>query len=182
MTPAVIATGLSKRYRRHYGLRECSLEIPQGCVVALVGPNGAGKTTLLHLTAGLLRTLGLPARYVSGYLHPQPEAQVGENGEGQSHAWVEWWTGQWSGYDPTNGVMQVYDPPIDLSQGDGSSFACTWDNTTDQTIVEGTGINEMCMMFGYGYPGATTYTAEVAEPLRNEVFVDPPGALPQLVD
>jgi ABC-2 type transport system ATP-binding protein len=55
MTPAVIATGLSKRYRRHYGLRECSLEIPQGCVVALVGPNGAGKTTLLHLTAGLLR-------------------------------------------------------------------------------------------------------------------------------
>ncbi len=55
MTPAVIATGLSKRYRRHYGLRECSLEIPKGRVVALVGPNGAGKTTLLHLTAGLLQ-------------------------------------------------------------------------------------------------------------------------------
>ena len=55
MTAAVVATGLSKRYRRHWGLRECSLEIPQGRVVALVGPNGAGKTTLLHLTAGLLQ-------------------------------------------------------------------------------------------------------------------------------
>jgi ABC-2 type transport system ATP-binding protein len=55
MTSAMIATGLSKRYRRHWGLRECSLEIPQGRVVALVGPNGAGKTTLLHLAAGLLQ-------------------------------------------------------------------------------------------------------------------------------
>jgi transglutaminase-like putative cysteine protease len=58
---------------------------------------------LAHLTAGLLRSLGLPARYVSGYLHPKPAAQVGESGEGQSHAWVEWWAGEWSGYDPTNG-------------------------------------------------------------------------------
>lgn len=24
--------------------------------------------------------------------------------EGQSHAWVEWWTGAWTAYDPTNGV------------------------------------------------------------------------------
>jgi ABC-2 type transport system ATP-binding protein len=55
VTPAVIATGLSKRYRRHFGLRECNLEIPKGRVVALVGPNGAGKTTFLHLTAGLLQ-------------------------------------------------------------------------------------------------------------------------------
>ncbi len=23
---------------------------------------------------------------------------------GQSHAWVEWWVGGWTGFDPTNGV------------------------------------------------------------------------------
>jgi ABC-2 type transport system ATP-binding protein len=46
--------GLGKRYRRRWALRECSLDIPAGRVVALVGPNGAGKTTLLHLTVGLL--------------------------------------------------------------------------------------------------------------------------------
>jgi len=55
MTAVVTATGLGKRYRRHWGLRDCSLEIPGERVVALVGPNGAGKTTLLSLCAGLLR-------------------------------------------------------------------------------------------------------------------------------
>jgi len=59
---------------------------------------------IAHLTAGMLRAVGLPARYVSGYLHPKPNAQVGETVEGQSHAWIEWWCGGWEGYDPTNGV------------------------------------------------------------------------------
>jgi ABC-2 type transport system ATP-binding protein len=36
-----------------WALRECTLAIPAGHVVALVGPNGAGKTTLLNLAVGL---------------------------------------------------------------------------------------------------------------------------------
>jgi ABC-2 type transport system ATP-binding protein len=47
------ATGLGKRYRRSWALRDASLAIPAGHVVALVGPNGAGKTTLLHMSVGL---------------------------------------------------------------------------------------------------------------------------------
>jgi ABC-2 type transport system ATP-binding protein len=41
---AVIATsGLGKRYRRTWALRECTLAIAEGRVVGVVGPNGAGK-------------------------------------------------------------------------------------------------------------------------------------------
>lgn len=56
----------------------------------------------VHLTVGALRALGIPARYVSGYLNPEPGAPVGEPVGAQSHAWVEWWTGSWFAYDPTN--------------------------------------------------------------------------------
>ena len=47
------SAGLGKRYRRSWALRDCTLEIPGGHVVALVGPNGAGKTTLLSMAVGL---------------------------------------------------------------------------------------------------------------------------------
>jgi ABC-2 type transport system ATP-binding protein len=47
-------TGLGKRYRRKWALKDCSVSVPAGRVVALVGPNGAGKTTLLHMIVGLL--------------------------------------------------------------------------------------------------------------------------------
>jgi ABC-2 type transport system ATP-binding protein len=49
------AQGLGKRYGRSWALRDCTLAVPQGRVVALVGPNGAGKTTLLHLAVDLTK-------------------------------------------------------------------------------------------------------------------------------
>jgi transglutaminase-like putative cysteine protease len=55
-----------------------------------------------HLTLVLLRSMGIPSRYVSGYLHPKRKAVVGDTVEGQSHAWVQAWTGGWWDYDPTN--------------------------------------------------------------------------------
>jgi transglutaminase-like putative cysteine protease len=55
-----------------------------------------------HLTLALLRGMGIPARYVSGYLHPRRKAVVGDTVDGQSHAWIQAWTGAWWNYDPTN--------------------------------------------------------------------------------
>ena len=56
-----------------------------------------------HLALGVLRSLGIPARYVSGYLHPLEDATIGETVEGQGHAWIEWWCGDWHPWDPTHG-------------------------------------------------------------------------------
>jgi transglutaminase-like putative cysteine protease len=59
---------------------------------------------LAHLSVGMLRAVGLPARYVSGYIHPSTHAEIGVTGDGQSHAWVEVWVGSWVAWDPTNGA------------------------------------------------------------------------------
>jgi len=65
--------------------------------------DGAGVCQdFAHLALALARAVGLPARYVSGYFHPDADAIIGEEISGQSHAWIELWTGAWWGYDPTN--------------------------------------------------------------------------------
>ncbi|RZS31424.1 transglutaminase-like putative cysteine protease [Herbihabitans rhizosphaerae] len=57
-----------------------------------------------HLTLAMLRAIGIPGRYVSGYLHTKANAKVGETVRGESHAWIEAWTGGWWGFDPTNDI------------------------------------------------------------------------------
>ncbi len=57
-----------------------------------------------HLTLALLRAMRIPARYVSGYLHPHEDAVIGKPFVGESHAWVEWWSGSWVRFDPTNAI------------------------------------------------------------------------------
>ncbi len=58
-----------------------------------------------HMMIGCLRTLGLPARYVSGYIltHP-PEGQARLIGADASHAWASLWSPAfgWVDFDPTN--------------------------------------------------------------------------------
>jgi transglutaminase-like putative cysteine protease len=57
---------------------------------------------MAHVVIGGLRAMGIPARYVSGYLHPKPDPVPGEPVIGESHAWVEWWDDGWHAFDPTN--------------------------------------------------------------------------------
>jgi transglutaminase-like putative cysteine protease len=59
---------------------------------------------MAHVTVALLRAAGLPARYVSGYLHADPSAEPGQTAVGESHAWVEYWAGSWRPLDPTSGA------------------------------------------------------------------------------
>lgn len=63
-----------------------------------------------HLAIGALRSLGLAARYVSGYIETDPPP--GEErliGADASHAWCSIWTpgAGWVDFDPTNGHLPV---------------------------------------------------------------------------
>jgi len=57
---------------------------------------------LSHLAIGMLRSMGVPTRYVSGYLHPGGNIEIGKAVTGESHAWIEWFDGSWNRFDPTN--------------------------------------------------------------------------------
>ena len=81
-----------------------------GTTLAELLEGGAGVCQdFAHLAAGMLRSVGVPARYVSGYLFASDETASSEEGSGvvsvQTHAWIEaalpgwgWWA-----LDPTNG-------------------------------------------------------------------------------
>jgi transglutaminase-like putative cysteine protease len=90
-----------------------------------------------HLALILLRGMGIPARYVSGYLHPNRDAVIGETIDGQSHAWIQAWTGAWVNYDPTNDsqINEQY-----ISVGVGRDYA---DVTPLKGIYSGEGSTDL---------------------------------------
>jgi transglutaminase-like putative cysteine protease len=80
-----------------------------------------------HLLLQILRTMGLPCRYVSGYVCPN---KSGMRGEGATHAWVEVWLPdcEWVGIDPTNNAW-VGNHHVKLAVGR---------NFEDCSVVKGT--------------------------------------------
>ena len=73
-----------------------------------------------HIMIAGLRGLGLPARYVSGYLRTvPPPGKERLEGSDATHAWVSVWCGPfdgWVGLDPTNDML-VGDDHIILAEG-----------------------------------------------------------------
>jgi transglutaminase-like putative cysteine protease len=80
-----------------------------------------------HVLLQLLRTAGIPSRYVSGYICPN---ESGLRGEGATHAWVEIYSPSqgWLGLDPTNNIWTM-DNHVKLSVGR---------NFYDCTLIKGT--------------------------------------------
>ncbi|MBI1344304.1 MAG: transglutaminase family protein [Terrimonas sp.] len=97
-----------------------------------------------HVLLVMLHMMGIPARYVSGYICPKNHEL---RGEGATHAWVEAYIPYfgWLGLDPTNNCI-VNDRHIRLAVG--RSF-------TDCTPVKGT------------YKGSSEHTLEVSVSIDN---------------
>lgn len=93
-----------------------------------------------QLMIGCLRSLGLPARYVSGYLltHP-PAGQARMIGADASHAWVSVYCPVlgWTDFDPTNGCLVQKEH---MSLGWGRDFS---DVTPMRGVVLGGGEQQL---------------------------------------
>lgn len=103
---------LTRRINREFAFKpgETTVHTPVSQVLA----SRAGVCQdFTHLMIAGLRALGLPARYVSGYLRTTPPPGPPPGGEAlrgadQSHAWVGCWMGPeagWVDLDPTNNLV-----------------------------------------------------------------------------
>jgi transglutaminase-like putative cysteine protease len=119
ISPAVLAFAASLNLDGHADPLTCARGIMSAVHTALVyTPDSTTVDTPLdtvldarsgvcqdftHAALALLRLRGIPARYVSGYLAPQPEQSSQQNVT--SHAWIEAWLPglEWVALDPTHG-------------------------------------------------------------------------------
>ena len=96
-----------------------------------------------HILLVMLRLLGIPARYVSGYVCPHNSSL---RGEGATHAWVEAYIPfyGWLGIDPTNNCV-VNDLHVRLAIGrsfsDCSPVKGTYKGTAKQTLEVGVSVS-----------------------------------------
>ncbi len=103
------AMDLTLRMHADFDYDADSTEISTPAVEALAQRRGVCQD-FAHIMIACLRTLGLPARYVSGYLLTQPPpGRPRLVGADASHAWVSVYLpgkdapGGWVDFDPTNG-------------------------------------------------------------------------------
>ena len=103
LSPDTAAEAISARVREHVTYMPGATGVRTNAQEAWDKGQGVCQD-MAQLTVALMHAAGLPARYVSGYLHPDPTAEPGSTAVGQSHAWVEYWAGSWTPLDPTSGA------------------------------------------------------------------------------
>ncbi len=102
-SPAEVVEAVSNWSRDQLLYEAGATDVSTTSSEALDGGRGVCQD-FVHVAIALLRACGIPARYASGYLHPQEDATIGDSVTGQSHAWLEAWLGEWYPVDPTSGT------------------------------------------------------------------------------
>jgi transglutaminase-like putative cysteine protease len=110
---------LTRRISGDFTFRAGVTEV-QTPVARVMGLRAGVCQDFAHVMIAGLRQLGLPARYVSGYLRTRPPpGKKARRGVDQSHAWVGCWLGPalgWVDLDPTNNLV-VHDEHVVLAWG-----------------------------------------------------------------
>lgn len=106
-----------------------------------------------HLLLQILRTLKIPARYVSGYICPNKN---GMRGEGATHAWVDVYLPKlgWVGIDPTN---NCYTNINHIQLAVGRDFA---DCSPIKGTFKGPANQELLVYVSVGYEDGTVFREE----------------------
>jgi ABC-2 type transport system ATP-binding protein len=80
MTPAIEATGLSRRFGDFTAVDRVSFEVGRGEIFGYLGANGAGKSTTIRMLTGLLAPTEGSARVAGFDVRNEPEAVKGAIG------------------------------------------------------------------------------------------------------
>ncbi len=140
---------LMARIHRGFTYRSGSTEVNTPVLEALQRREGVCQD-FAHVMIGCLRSLGLPARYVSGYLLTEvPEGQQRLVGADASHAWVSVYCpdleqpdgGVWCDFDPTNDRCGHGSPGADyVTLAVGRDFG---DVSPLRGVIQGGGSHEL---------------------------------------
>jgi transglutaminase-like putative cysteine protease len=147
---------------QHFGYTKGITHI-ETTVDEILAHRGGVCQDFAHVMLQLLRTMGIPSRYVSGYICPN---RNGLRGVGATHAWVEAWIPGhgWAGIDPTNNVW-VTDEHVPLAVGRNFS-----DCTPVKGTFKGPARQQLTVFVSVGYEDGHTFE-EV-----NEVRVPSPAS------
>lgn len=103
--PLELLVGLNNDLYRSFAYVKKSTAVDSPIEDALRSRKGVCQD-FAHIMISLVRNLGIPCRYVSGYLHHDSE-HIDRSSEGATHAWVEALLPGlgWIGFDPTNNLL-----------------------------------------------------------------------------
>ena len=101
------AMDLTRRIYETFSFDPAATDISTPIAQVLANKRGVCQD-FAHLSIAALRGLGVPTRYVSGYLLTlPPPGQLKLKGADASHAWISVWSPEfgWVDFDPTNGII-----------------------------------------------------------------------------
>jgi transglutaminase-like putative cysteine protease len=103
--PLELLTTLNAGLYRYFSYVKLSTGVNSAIEDAIRSRQGVCQD-FAHTMISIVRNLRIPCRYVSGYLHRDPE-HADRSDEGATHAWVEALLPRigWVGFDPTNNII-----------------------------------------------------------------------------